>query len=307
MFAAVQQAARETGVETHFVMTGWFPHPGDRQRYEQAAAAHAPDVRVTFLDGNDAQEVAACWAAADVFLLLSDTIIETFGQALVEAMAAGLPLVVSDWDGYRSIVRDGFLIPTIGAPAGAVGQTLALMDSLDMVGYPTYAGTVAAHTAVDVGAAAQALGSLLTSADLRARLGDAGRRHAFTQYAWPVVIEQYLRLFAELDARRTGAVEGPSMNPLRNDPFADFDALPTRVLTSDTLLRLTGVSAHETELDTMFASFRASSTELAVLLGCLQHGPVTVAEALSAFPPNRGPLLRMTVMWLLKAGVVLAD
>ena len=108
MFRAVAQAQRDTESRVHLVMAGWFPNgAADRARYEQAHRRHAPDVPLHLLDGNDQQLVARCWAGADIFLLLSDTILETFGQALVEAMAAGLPLVVSDWDGYRFIVHDG--------------------------------------------------------------------------------------------------------------------------------------------------------------------------------------------------------
>jgi alpha-maltose-1-phosphate synthase len=48
---------------------------------------------------------------------------ETFGQAPVEAMAAGLPVVVTDWVGFRGAVRhglDGMLVPTLMAPSGEV-------------------------------------------------------------------------------------------------------------------------------------------------------------------------------------------
>ena len=37
---------------------------------------------------------------------LSDNIQETFGLTPLEAMASGIPVIVSDWDGYRSTVRD---------------------------------------------------------------------------------------------------------------------------------------------------------------------------------------------------------
>ena len=46
-------------------------------------------------------------AAADIAVSLVDNPQETFGLAVAEAMAAGLPLVVSDWNGYRDLVRDG--------------------------------------------------------------------------------------------------------------------------------------------------------------------------------------------------------
>ena len=96
MLLALEQAAQRSGVPVHFLMAGWFPdQQRDGPRFEAAIRAHAPSVAVHLLDGNDQALVRRCWAAADVFLSLSDTILETFGQAPVEAMAAGLPVVVA--------------------------------------------------------------------------------------------------------------------------------------------------------------------------------------------------------------------
>ena len=64
----------------------------------------------------------ALWAGADIFVSLVDNVQESFGLTPIEAMAAGLPVVVSDWDGYRDTARngeDGFLIPTVAPDAGA--------------------------------------------------------------------------------------------------------------------------------------------------------------------------------------------
>lgn len=55
------------------------------------------------------------YSAADVFLSVSDTVTESFGLTLIEAMACGLPVVASDWNGYRDVVSEGvtgFLVPT---------------------------------------------------------------------------------------------------------------------------------------------------------------------------------------------------
>ena len=49
------------------------------------------------------------------FISLSDNIQETFGLTIIEGMAAGKPVIATDWDGYRQTVRHGdtgFLIPT---------------------------------------------------------------------------------------------------------------------------------------------------------------------------------------------------
>ncbi|MEI8084114.1 MAG: glycosyltransferase, partial [Actinomycetes bacterium] len=296
MFRSVEAAQQRTGVRTHFVLTGWFPQGDtDRDLFTEAAHRYAPHVSTTFLDGNDPDVVARCWAAADVFLLLSDTILETFGQALVEAMAAGLPLVVSDWDGYRSIVRDGvdgFLVPTLGAPGGPLGETLALLQSVDQIGYPQYAGAVAQHTAVHVPGAEAALSRLISSPQLRRTMGEAAARRARECFAWPVVTAQYAELFTELGERRRRAAgvnnsptSGHRMNPLRSDPFVDFRALPTSTLTDDLLVRLSpevdaaAGAAHaelSTGLDHKFPGLRGTADEADLVIDALRRsGPLT--------------------------------
>jgi glycosyltransferase involved in cell wall biosynthesis len=60
---------------------------------------------------------------------LSDNIQETFGIVPIEAMAAGLPVVVLDWDGYKNTVRDGidgFRVPTLMSGAGSQTARAAL-------------------------------------------------------------------------------------------------------------------------------------------------------------------------------------
>ena len=47
------------------------------------------------------------YSASDIFVSPIDNAQETFGIAPVEAMASGLPQVVSDWDGYRDTVVHG--------------------------------------------------------------------------------------------------------------------------------------------------------------------------------------------------------
>jgi hypothetical protein len=301
-------------------MAGWFPlGDDDRRRFEEAARAYAPDVPVHILDGNDPSVVARCWAAADIFLLLSDTILETFGQAVVEAMAAGLPLVVSDWDGYRWIVRDGvdgFLVPTLGAPSGPLGQTLGLLQQLGLADFAQYAGSVAQHTAVNIGRAAAALGRLMASPGLRRTMGAAGRSRARHEFSWPVVVAQYAELFDELEGRRRpgrpdGAPSGGRTNPLRGDPFADFGGLPTQVLDDDLVLRfapgfqVTDMSLGGTELDRMFAGMRGSEAEAQQVVAQLA-GTVSlpVHEVLASFASARRPFVAMTLVWLAKVGVL---
>jgi starch synthase len=158
MYQALQAAARSTGQEVVLVECGWHANPSIAQAYADAARLACPDVRVLQLDGREPAARQTAWAGADVFCSLSDNIQETFGIAPIEAMAAGLPVVVSDWDGYKDTVRDGvdgFRIPTL-MPHGGLGGDLAQRHALDIDTYDMYCGHSCSLVAVDVQATAQA-------------------------------------------------------------------------------------------------------------------------------------------------------
>ncbi|MBF0514946.1 MAG: glycosyltransferase family 4 protein, partial [Desulfovibrionaceae bacterium] len=57
------------------------------------------------------------YAAADIFCSPADNPQETFGITLLEAQAMGLPVIASDFDGYRELVahgETGLLVPVTG-------------------------------------------------------------------------------------------------------------------------------------------------------------------------------------------------
>jgi D-inositol-3-phosphate glycosyltransferase len=315
MFKAVQAAAAGVGVKVAFAMVGWFPNPErDRGWYEAAARAYAPDVPLRFLDGNDAEQVGDAWAAADVFLSLVDNIQETFGITPLEAMAAGLPVVVSDWDGYRFTVRhgtEGFLVPTLLPPAGGLGDSMVMRHTLTIDTYQAYVGAIAQHTAVHVGAAAGAVGELVASPDLRKRMGAAGRARIAAAFDWPV----YVALAAELAEVRKAAADPPSRHrssPVRGDPFRDFRGFATDALTPEHPVRAApGVSGRdvlataEIELDQMFGGWRAILEECARALDLLASGrAATVRQVLVEFPVDRRRAVELGILWMAKLGFV---
>jgi glycosyltransferase involved in cell wall biosynthesis len=317
MFKAVQSAARQSGIGLHFGMAGWFPSDQDRGRYEAAAKIHAPDVPVHFLDGNDRELLGELWAGADIFISLVDNIQETFGITPLEAMAAGLPVVVSDWDGYRSTVREGiegFLIPTLGGPRTGLGASMVTRHLFGIATYQSYVGEVSQYTAVHVGRAADALAALARSPALRRKMGAAGRERIRTAFDWSVVARQYAVLADELgEIRRTSPdpTIRRSADPVRGDPFVAFAGYPSQVLTPDTPLAAapgaTGDSVRNltAALDTAFSGLRANLEECAQALDMLASGQANSGrDVLTAFPMERRRVVETGLAWMAKLGLI---
>jgi glycosyltransferase involved in cell wall biosynthesis len=317
MFQAVRHAAEESGIAIHFALAGWFPHENDRPRFEASARRHAGEAPVHFLDGNDRDLLGDLWAGADVFLSLVDNIQETFGITPIEAMAAGLPVVASDWDGYRYTVRDGvegFLIPTLGGPQSGLGATIAQRHVMQAMSYQAYVGEVAQYTAVHARRAGRAIAELASSPDLRRRMGQAGRARARAFVDWPVVARQYAELADELAAVRAKApAPAPGRpDPVRGDPFIDFAGFPTAVLTLDTPIRAAAGASGEAvaaipadSLDNAFPGLRADLAECAQALDLLASGKArTGREVLMAFPVQRRRMVETGLAWMAKLGLV---
>ena len=298
MYLALEKAAQRTSRKMHLIQAGWFEEEGNVERnYKDAAARFCPSVHSVFLDGRKPQVRATVWAAADIFMSLSDNVQETFGITPIEAMAAGLPVVVADWDGYRESVRDGvdgFTVPTLSPPPGTALDWSAAFGA-DMMNYSTFIANAAMVTSVDVERAARAVGELAGNADLRQRMGEAGRLRARDSYDWRVVIRAYEELWGELGSRRASAAEcvpvaaGAAANPLCDDPFRLFAHYATATLTPE--MRLSSAERGTP------AGMRAVREHPLVALGCDQRVPAPLIEELlelasSAAPPSVGELLQ---------------
>jgi UDP-glucose:(heptosyl)LPS alpha-1,3-glucosyltransferase len=79
--------------------------------------------------GVQAHGIERYYSAADAFALLSE--FETFGMVVLEAMAAGLPVLVSDRMGVRDLVRDGengFAVTAEEINQACAGLLVRLLD-----------------------------------------------------------------------------------------------------------------------------------------------------------------------------------
>ncbi|MFE9783839.1 glycosyltransferase family 4 protein [Nocardia salmonicida] len=132
---------------------------GDEDRLRREAGEHAGHLR--FLGQVSDAEKAAALRSADVYVA-PNLGGESFGIILIEAMAAGTPVVASELDAFRRVLRDG----TAGLLT-PIGDSAALATAID---------------------------TLLTDDDTRERLVSTATQ-VVAGYDWPVVAEQILRVY----------------------------------------------------------------------------------------------------------------
>jgi phosphatidylinositol alpha-mannosyltransferase len=113
------------------------------------------------------EELSQYYRTADVFCAPS-TGMESFGMVLLEAMAAGVPIVASDIEGYREVIDDGF-------------QGILIRPE-------------------DPEALVVALVSLLRD-PMRRRMMSAHGREKAQHYAWPIVAARVLEYYASVRQR----------------------------------------------------------------------------------------------------------
>lgn len=320
MYQALEAAVQATGKPVVLVECGWHANEFIEQAYRDAARRACPSVRVLTLDGRKIGARETAWAGADVLCSLSDNIQETFGIVPIEAMAAGLPVVVADWDGYKDTVRDGIdglRIPTLMPQAG-LGGDLALRHALEIDSYDMYCGHTCSLVAVDVQATANAFIRLIQSPELRKQMGAAGRQRACTVYDWAAIIPQYEALWAHLtEIRRAQAQDQKPPThpwPARLDPFHAFAAYPTRTLTPQTVLGLADADA-QTALQRTLAyrqlamidfakAILLDEAEVRAALEAVASGPRPAAALVQTLPAERQPFAFRSLAWLLKLGVL---
>jgi alpha-maltose-1-phosphate synthase len=330
MYQALEAAARASGKSVVLVECGWHANEFIAKAYADAARLACPSVRVLTLDGRKAEDRQTAWAGADVFCSLSDNIQETFGIVPIEAMAAGLPVVVSDWDGYKDTVRDGvdgFRIPTLMPQAG-LGGDLALRHALEIDTYDMYCGHTCSLVAVDVQATAQAFTRLFNSPELRRQMGKAGRKRAVEVYDWKPIIGQYEALWAKQTEMRLAAkaeIDQPNTSdknavkplahpwPARMDPFHAFANYPTQSLTPQTRLALVDADVN-VAITRAMAYRQLAMVDFAKLIlpseaeirSVLQTATSTgdAIEWVQAIPDDRRPFVFRSLAWLVKLGVL---
>ncbi len=100
---------------------------GPRERYVDQACKSGIGDRVVFAGVTD--DMAAFYAASDLFAMPSG--FDTFGLVVLEAMAAGLPVIITERTGAKDLVKSGlqgFVVPVDVTPGRLAECMCLLMD-----------------------------------------------------------------------------------------------------------------------------------------------------------------------------------
>lgn len=138
--------------------------PAFRVRLLQLASNLGVLDHVCILQDNPPAFIRAAYQAATI--LTHPSFVESFGLVVLEALTAGVPVVVNRATGLPCIVDDG------------------------VTGYVVDVRDIRAYT--------QALLTLLQDPTLRQQMGAAGRAQAVTRFGQPEVADQLFTVFAEL-------------------------------------------------------------------------------------------------------------
>lgn len=221
--------------------------------------------------------------AADVFVSPADSVQETFGQTVIEAMACGLPVIASDWDGHRDSVQHGvtgFLVPTLWADCFEhLRRTPFLWEPLELYRHLGQAASV------DMRSLTRYLKRLIDNPALRTRMGAEARRRVVQHYDWPVIVGRYEALWLELlDQKRDQADETPC-DDLGFDYLDTFRAHPTSLINADARVQVSAEGAELVKGGLQFLRVTELSEELescaTILAACGTDRRVPISELMA--------------------------
>jgi glycosyltransferase involved in cell wall biosynthesis len=208
------------GGETILLLAGALSGPHDEAYLERARNLIFElglNDRVRFFLNPSEAKKHEIFSAADVFVTPANSLQESFGVALVEAMAHALPVIATNWNGYRDIVvhgETGFLVSTRFGPAFGLAAMEAPFES-DMDRH----ATLTRHVDVDHVEMAHFMLVLEKNRDLAKEMGSKGARRAMERFAWQAIIPQHVEHWSNLCA----VAQRTCMLGADTFPFVDYE------------------------------------------------------------------------------------
>jgi glycosyltransferase involved in cell wall biosynthesis len=216
----------------------------------------------------------AVYAACDVVVSPVDSIQETFGLSILEAMAHSRPVVASNWSGYRELVEDGmtgFLVQTIWTEEASTAASVMTPTASPLA----IAHYLAQRTIVDCGELIDKLTTLAENPGLRTSMGKAGRIRVEQHYGWKQVASKFLALWEDQFELAQNAERKPLDITL--DKFSHYAG--TTLSPIDLLARISGTKDVEVSVLNSFVFHSESArSQVRALLEITASHPVSVGD-----------------------------
>ncbi len=157
------ESAKYLGDDTKYILVG----EGDfMPELKKIVKRESLENKVIFAGRVTNEELPKYYAATDVFVLPSVSRLEAFGIVTMEAMASGVPVVVSDIPGVREVITEG-----------RHGLLAEPMNSKDIAGK---------------------VRTILENPDLAQRMGKMGRKRIEEKFTWEKVAEEIEEVYEKL-------------------------------------------------------------------------------------------------------------
>lgn len=198
--------------------------------------------RVLLFPNFDPEIKTKLYKTADFYISIVDNFQETFGINIIEAMASGLPIIASNFSGYRELVRDGedgFLIPTLwlNELPEFLKETLGILD-------PSVSKLYLSQTiSTDLDELQNAINKLYNDEKLRTVMGQAAAERA-QSYRWKNIIRQYEAFWSDLanEAKKECYINSKAGSDILVGDFQNtFSHYPSDIISDNDALSLTEV------------------------------------------------------------------
>lgn len=277
--------------------------------------------KVVLMLNHDISKRHLLLAASDVFVSPVDNVQETFGITPIEAMACGVPQIVSDWDGYRDTVVDGhtgFLVPTRWMHCDDDIRQSALFPSEPLQRTGIHHFLMSQSVALDLEYYEHAIQVLLNDPDRQAEMSKNSVATARQKFSWERIIEQYEQLWSELRL-----ISGASVPHEMKDKLTflqpiycqAFESYPTEMLEDSTTFVATKEGEawlkgehphpHHYAIESLFTEFTLNAP---LLQKIVDRGGAEAAALLAEYGGEyQECVIKRSCMWLAKHGFVIIN
>jgi len=315
MFQAAQKASEKSGRSIAIVMCGKFTNDKVKSAFRDLGFKECPDVKIMIIDEMTGENMMLARSCADIFCDMPDSFSGALSNYVLEAMAVGLPVVVSDFGALKEMVDEnvGFKVP-VSMPEMPQGGDIAYKFSSGIDSYDMFCGLTSSLVAVDSSFAADSIIKLIQSEKLRRDMGEAARKRVEDVYDWKVVMPQYEKLWASLsEIRKENKGKVKEYNSAKIDPFKIFEGFAENSIKDDAELKLAyepdkvyeKLKEYRTSDATRLADAVLPNDDEMFTMICDMRGEnFRVEDSIKNIEDSRKAFALRSIYWMLKVGLV---